>query len=201
MKDKLLIIGAGCHGRVVADLAKATGKYKEIAFLDDAKIKDFKYPILGNVSYASEVSDSYEIIVAIGNNDIRKKIMNKLDVKFATLIHPNAIIGSDVSIGSGTVIMPGVIINTEAKIGAGVILNTAASVDHDCTVGDFSHVAVGAHLCGTVCMGEKNWIGAGATVLNNIDICDECMIGAGAVVVKNIEESGTYLGIPARRVK
>ena len=43
-------------------------------------------------------------------------------------------------------------------------------------------------------------IGAGATVKNNTSICGECIIGAGAVVVKNIDQSGTYIGVPARMI-
>ncbi|NCB27497.1 MAG: acetyltransferase, partial [Bacteroidia bacterium] len=58
-----------------------------------------------------------------------------------------------------------------------------------------------AHLCGTVNIGAGTFIGAGATVINNITICEGCMIGAGATVIKSIEESGTYVGVPARNIK
>lgn len=200
MKDKLLIIGAGGHGRVVADIAEATGKYSEIAFLDDGIVEKLpRFPLLGGAQIAMEKKDEYEVVVAIGNSRIRQRLMESLDVEFATLIHPSAIIGSEVTIGEGTVIMPGAIINTGASIGKGVIVNTSSSVDHDCNVADYCHVAVGVHLCGEVNVGEHTWIGAGATVIQCIDICAECMIGAGAVVVNNITEAGTYMGTPARR--
>ena len=97
--------------------------------------------------------------------------------------------------------MAGAVINSGARIGTGCIVNTCASVDHDCNVGDYVHIAVGSHLCGTVSMGDETWIGAGAIVSNNISICSECMIGAGAVVVKDIKESGTYVGVPAKKVR
>ena len=73
-------------------------------------------------------------------------------------------------------------------------------MDHDCEVGDYVHISVGSHLCGTVSVGSGTWIGAGATVSNNVSICPNCMIGAGAVVIKEIKESGTYVGVPAKRV-
>lgn len=200
MKDKLLIIGAGGHGRVVADIAEATGRYSEIAFLDDAKVeKPLRFPLLGQANLAEQKKEEYEIFVAIGNACIRQRIMESIDGEFATLIHPSAIIGSEVSIGAGTVVMPGVIINTGTKIGNGVIVNTASSVDHDCEIADYCHVAVGAHLCGSVSVGEHTWIGAGATVIQGIKVCSECMLGAGTVVVKDIVEKGTYVGVPAKR--
>lgn len=200
MKDKLLIIGAGGHGRVVADIAEATGKYSEIAFLDDGIVEKLpRFPLLGGAQIAMEKKDEYEVVVAIGNSRVRQRLMESLDVEFATLVHPAAVIGSEVNIREGTVIMPGAIVNTGAKIGKSVIINTASSVDHDCEIGDFCHVAVGAHLCGNVQVKEHTWIGAGATVIQGIEICNDCMIGAGAVVVEAMKEAGTYVGVPARR--
>ena len=65
----------------------------------------------------------------------------------------------------------------------------------------YCHISVGAHVAGTVDIGDRTWIGAGATVSNNIRICGDCIVGAGAVVVRNIEETGTYIGVPAKRVR
>lgn len=203
MKTKLAIIGFGGHGRVVADIAAAMRCYEEIVFLDDAEpIVETTYPYLGTSARADELQIEYALFVAIGNSRIRQMIMDKYpDAEYPTLIHPSAIIGSHVSIGEGSVLMPGVIINTGAQIGKGVICNTASSIDHDGVVGDFCHISVGTHLCGTVEVGKHSWIGAGATISNNCSICSQCMIGAGAVVVKDITEAGTYIGVPARRIK
>jgi acetyltransferase-like isoleucine patch superfamily enzyme len=74
-------------------------------------------------------------------------------------------------------------------------------VEHDNLIGDFAHISVGAKLAGTVTIGPESWIGIGAVVSNNLSICGGCMVGAGAVVVKNITEPGTYVGVPARRIK
>lgn len=195
----LAIIGASGHGKVVADIAAQNG-YRDIVFLDDNEsVRECSgYPVVGKSSDAQIMEADF--IVGIGNANIREKIQESLRGKnIVTLIHPSAVVADSVSIGAGTVVMAGAVINPGASIGCGCIINTCASVDHDCTVGNFVHVAVGSHLCGTVTVGDGTWIGAGATVSNNIGICQRAMIGAGAVVVCSIEETGTYVGVPAKK--
>lgn len=155
---KFVVIGAGGHGRVVADIARAC-EYEEIVFLDDADTPLADGKVADFIKYREEAL----FIVAIGNSKIREKIQNQLtenECRITTLVHPNAVVGSDVSIGAGTVVM-----------------------------------------AGTVQVEEHTWIGAGAVISDNVVICKECMIGAGAVVVKDIKESGTYVGVPARKIK
>lgn len=198
---KLIIIGASGHGRVVADIAKKCG-YDEIVFLDNNlnNAACAGYPVLGTDAMVSQLEG--DLFIAVGNGLIRKKLMDRnTDKRFPVLIHPNAVVADDVEIGRGSVVMAGAVINPGVKIGEGAIINTCASVDHDCKLEDFVHVSVGAHVAGTVTIGENTWIGAGATVSNNVNICGGCMIGAGAVVIKDIDESGTYVGVPARRSK
>lgn len=197
---KLVIIGASGHGKVVADIAIKNG-YNEIIFLDDDEsiYECGGYPIVGKSSEAGTIDA--DVIIGIGNAGVRKRIQESIpDEKMATLIHPDAVVADDVVIGAGTVVMAGAVINPGARIGKGCIINTCSSVDHDCEVGDYVHIAVGSHLCGTVFVGSGTWIGAGAIVSNNVSICPNCMIGAGAVVIKEIKESGTYVGVPAKRV-
>lgn len=197
--NRLVIIGASGHGKVIADIAVKCG-YQDIVFLDDnEKVKECAgFPVIGKVSDAVTMND--DKIVAIGNAEIRQKIQNQLS-NLVTLIHPNAVVSRRVEIGEGTVIMAGAVINSDVVIGKGCIINTGASVDHDCKLRDFDHVSVGAHVAGTVSIGSKTWIDAGATVSNNVSICDHCMIGAGAVVVNDVVNSGTYVGVPVRKIK
>ncbi|MBQ4269870.1 MAG: acetyltransferase [Clostridia bacterium] len=203
--NNLIIIGASGHGKVVADIAQKLDRYASIAFLDDADIKTcMNYEVIGRVAeYPNYLLDS-DFFVAIGNNAIRKKIMEKLlqyGATVSTLVHPNSVIGPNVEIGVGTVVTAGVVINPCVKIGDGVIVNTGSSIDHDCHIENYAHIAVGARVAGTVKIGENAWIGAGATVKNNVTICSDCLIGAGAVVVKDIDEKGTYVGVPARKLE
>lgn len=196
---KLAIIGASGHGKVVADIAKKSG-YTEIVFLDDNEniVECGGYPVVGRS--ADVVRMDADVVVAIGNAEIRKRILESIDEsRMTALIHPDAVVADEVRIGAGTVVMAGAVINPGTTIGRGCIINTCSSIDHDCVVGDYVHVSVGAHIAGTCDIGEKTWIGAGATVSNNVNICGNCMIGAGAVVIKNIEKAATYVGVPAKK--
>lgn len=196
--NRLIIIGASGHGKVVADIAMLMG-YKDIAFLDndDAIDECAGYPVLGPDTMTVELDG--DVFVAVGNGGIRRRLMERdAGRNFPVLIHPSAVIADGVDVGDGTVVMAGAVINPGVRIGKGCIVNTSSSIDHDCSVGDYCHISVGAHLCGTVTVGAETWIGAGATVSNNVNICGGCMIGAGAVVIKDIDESGTYVGVPAK---
>ncbi len=196
---KLVIIGASGHGKVIADIA-VKNSYEDIVFLDDNEslTECAGFPVVGKTSDAINMDG--DKIVAIGNAKIRERIQSKIK-DAVTLIHPNAVISRRVQIGNGTVIMAGAVINSDAEIGDGCIINTGASVDHDCRIGDYAHISVGAHVAGTVEIGERTWLGVGAIVSNNVNICSDCMIGAGAVVVKDIEKSGTYVGVPAKKMR
>lgn len=194
--NRLIIIGASGHGKVVADIAVLNG-YKEIVFLDDDEhIKECAgWPVVGKSTEAPEG----EVFVAVGNAEIRRRLMELYkDRKQPVLIHPSAVVATGVLIGEGSAVMAGTVINPGVKIGRGAIVNTTSSVDHDCVLGDFVHVAVGAHLCGTVAVGENTWIGAGSTINNNVNICSNTTIGAGAVVINSIDKPGTYIGVPAK---
>lgn len=202
MNKRLAIVGASGHGKVIADMAKKLG-YTDIVFFDDNETltECNGYAVVGTGRDVKMFSDR-EFVVAIGNAQIRKKIQQGLEdsgLHITTLIHPNAVIGENVALGAGTIVMAGAVVNPCVQVGRGCIINTCASVDHDCLIGDFVHVSVGAHVAGSVTIGDKTWIGAGATVSNNVAIVGECMVGAGAVVIKDIKDSGTYVGVPARR--
>lgn len=206
MKNKLLIIGASGHGKVVADIAMRMARWREIAFLDDNE--DIKSSMgiraIGKVSDVSKYINEYDIFVGIGNNAIRKDIHEKLEgisASIPTLIHPSAIIGEQVELGVGTVVMAGVVINCCTKIGKGCIINTGSTIDHDNIIEDFVHISPGVHLAGTVKVGNNTWLGIGSNVKNNICIVNDCIIGAGSVVIRNITIPGIYFGVPAKENK
>lgn len=201
MNKKLVIIGAGGHGKVCAEIAELNG-YKEIVFLDNDinKTTCLGYPIKGNNKDVEKfISKGYDVFVAIGNNKIRKDISENIN-QLVTLIHPQSVISNICTIEKGTVIMPNVVINSSCKIGKGVIINTAATIDHDCTISDYVHISPGAHLGGTCYIGEKAWIGLGSSVINNIEIEKDAIIGAGSVIIRKVEKGMKYVGNPAKMI-
>jgi len=202
MSKNVVVIGASGHGKVIADTIIKSGD-KVVGFLDDGVDKGSRVAgieILGKIE-DYKIFENCEFIIAIGNLNIRRKIANDLPVKWYTAIHPSAVISSlEVELGEGTVVMANAVINSSAKIGKHCIVNTGAIVEHDNYIGDYVHLSPNATLAGTVTVGEMTHIGVGACVKNNINIASNCTIGAGAVVVKDISESGTYIGVPVRKM-
>ncbi|MRI86508.1 acetyltransferase [Aerococcaceae bacterium WS4759] len=205
MKDKLIIIGASGHGKVIADIAIKMNKWQTIAFLDDDEsIKaSMGLEIIGKTADAFTYKDEADFFVAIGTNATREKVQEKLiaqGINVISLIHPDSVIGTDVEIGIGTAVMAGVVINSSSRIGKGCIINTCSSVDHDNIIEDYVHISPGVRTAGNVGIGKVTWLGISSVINNNINICSGCKVGAGAVVVKDITEPGTYVGVPVRRV-
>lgn len=156
---KLLIIGAGGHGRVVQEIAETLGY--ECAFLDDHNPE-----AIGRVNDLDSVMDDFdECFVAIGDNEKRKQISKRVK-NSAILIHPSAIVSDSVKVGTGTVICAGAIVNTRAIIGNCCIISIGVLVDHDSVVADFSHLNTGAIcMAGSYACGK---IDAGSVVRNAI---------------------------------
>lgn len=147
---RLLIIGAGGHGQVVKEIAEAC-EYDAIDFLDD----NVSYAV-GKINEMSYKALNYDgVIVAIGNNVIRRRITEQLEnvegITNVTLIHPTAFVSGSAIIGKGTVVEPRAIINANSKIGEGCIISVGAILDHNCCIGYFSHINAGA-----ICMAGSN---------------------------------------------
>lgn len=204
MSKSVVIIGASGHGKVIADIVIKSGD-SVAGFLDDADDVQGKkiigFPVLGKIADYDNYRDC-EFVIAIGNPYIREKISNELPVKWYTAIHPTAVISSlDVEIGEGTVIMANAVVNPSARIGKHCIINTGAIVEHDNILEDYVHLSPNVTLAGIVKVGKSTHIGAGSCTKQVLNIASDCIIGAGSVIVKDITESGTYVGVPARKIK
>ena len=203
---RLVIIGAGGHGKVIADTASCTQRWSEIVFLDDRYSQGYtqvsKWAVIGNSThYRPLLQPTDAILVGIGNNSVREKIFNELlslNLQIPLLVHPTAYVSSTVNIGIGTVVFAQAAINVDAQIGMGCIINTSASVDHDCILGDFCHISPGAHLAGGTKVGPRSWLGVGSVTKQLVEIGHDCMIGAGAAVVQNVYNETIVMGVPAR---
>lgn len=201
--NSLIIIGAGGHGKVIADIAQSNG-YDKISFIDDKKKSFNCYKVVGTLHNIEKLNlGDCEFIVAIGNNEARENIQKKLTARgfhITTLIHPSAVISPSVKIGRGTVIMANCVINAGSSIGEGCIINTSSTIDHDCIMHNYVHISPGVHVAGTVEVKDRTWIGIGSSIVNNIRICEDCIFGASSVVIEDIFISGTYVGIPVKKV-
>jgi len=195
----VIIIGAGGHAKVVADLVLKTGN-RLLGFLDDNKDMSEKvlgYGVLGRVKNCFGYNAGF--VIGIGGSHERKRIAERYGLDYIALIHPSAQVGIGVEIGEGTVVMANAVVNSGTRIGGHCIINSGAVVEHDNRIGDFVHVSPNASLGGDVSVKELTHIGIGAAVKNGVSICGGCTVGAGAVVVGDINESGTYVGVPAKR--
>ena len=205
--SKLLIIGAGGHGRVIADCAQATSQYSEIAFLDDSypeRESNLCWPIIDKSSSWKLYQDDYDFALAIGHNRSRLTLYKALansNARLPNIIHPTAVISKYITIGQGNVVFANAVINSGSSIANTCIINTAATVDHDCQLANAVHVSPGANIAGSVSVGECCWFGVGSCSVQNIDIANNTQIGAGAAVTKDTEENGLYVGVPAKRIK
>ncbi|TAJ77012.1 MAG: acetyltransferase [Gallionellaceae bacterium] len=203
----LLIVGAGGHGKVVADTALETSRWDEILFLDDAwpeKKQNGYWDIRGKaIQLENWKAQCTDAIVAIGNNHLRMELQSKLvsaGFEIATIVHPSARVSRFAKLGAGSVVFANAVINVDAEIGEAAIINTAATVDHDCRLGNGVHVAPGGNLGGGVTVGDFSWIGIGAAIRHYIMIGADVTVGAGAVVVSNVLDGVTAVGSPARPI-
>ena len=203
--SSLLIVGAGGHGRVVADAASAMGSWRRVAFLDD-RFPNLKqvddWAVLDVCSGASRLRNGFsDLCVAIGDNRRRVELLRgyaDLGFRLAVVRHPAAFVSGLAEVGPGSVVFAQAAINIGARLGTGCIVNTGATIDHDCILEDGVHVSPGAHLGGDVRVGLYSWIGVGASVRHQASIGASVTVGAGGAVVDDVTDGSTVIGVPAR---
>jgi sugar O-acyltransferase (sialic acid O-acetyltransferase NeuD family) len=201
----LAIWGTGGHAKSIYYIVKK----KNIYFFDKNKkkflVNNKIFKVIGNldmiINYKKKIS---KVIIAIGNNEIRKSYYNifkKYKFKFSTLIHPKSYSSIGVKIGEGSVVMQGCSISTDVIIGDNCIINTSASIDHDCIIKNHTHICPGVVIAGNVKIGENCWIGLGSKIIENCIIGDNVFVAAGTVVTKNIKSNSFVKGAPAKYAK
>ncbi len=207
---KLIIIGAGGFGRetaaLVRDINKESPQWEFLGFIDDDVNKPVPegYPVLGDLDYLISMPERPDVSIAIANAETRERIVTKLKgygFRFPTLIHPSVAIGPDVRFGEGCIICRGGIYTTNITIGNFVISNLGTTYGHDTRVEDYVSLMSHTSIAGDVLIGKACYFGLHCTVINMVSITDHCVFGAGAAVVKDITEPGTYVGVPARKIK
>lgn len=208
MKPSIYVLGAGGHSKVLIDaLKKSDTPVQGVLDSDPRRIGTLwcAIPILGTDAYLENLSPHEAWLVnGLGGTtadparaDVFKKWSNR-GFRFASVIHPSAIVAEDVHLGEGVQIMAGAIVQPGCTLGDDVIVNTGARIDHDCRIGDHVHIAPGAVLSGTVTVGERSHLGTGAVVIQGLGIGKSVLVAAGSVVVRSLPNRSSARGVPAR---
>jgi sugar O-acyltransferase (sialic acid O-acetyltransferase NeuD family) len=204
---RVLIIGAGGQGLVVADIllrARERGSDLEPAGLldDDTALEGTRVlglPVFGACTRLADIAHD-AVVVAVGDNDRRAQLSLSLEERgerIVTARHPDASIASDAEIGAGCMVSAGVVIVPGVRIGRGVLLNTKCSIDHDTVVDSFAHLGPGATLGAAVSIGERALIGLGASIMSGRRVGAGTIVGAGALVVRDLPGDVVATGVPA----
>lgn len=207
MNDKIVLIGAGPHAKVVADILIDNHEYEIAGLVDSVNSNGFwGISIIGDDSRLPDIyrSGITKAIIGIGNNMIRRRLFNQakeIGFEMVNAVSRYAVVSCHISLGTGVAVMPGAIVNADTIIGNGCIINTNCSIDHDNVIGEFSHIAPGSALAGNVRVGAGCFCGVGCRIIDKIEIGHDVIVGAGAVVIKSVESNSTVVGIPASCIK
>lgn len=208
---RVLVLGAGGHGQVVADILLAAYRRGAaevpVGFLDDDErlhgATVLGLPVLGPIAGWRQVEHEGAVL-AIGDNATRRRLFLALQgqgMRFVSAVHPAAILAGEVRLGLGIAVCAGVVVNTGSAVADGAILNTGCTVDHHSRVGAFAHVAPGAHLGGNVTVGEGALVGIGSAVSRGLHVGEWAVLGAGSAVTRDVPARCLAAGVPARVIR
>ena len=213
---KTFIFGASGHAREVFWTIKEINNVSEekivvskFVVTNDDLLNGESYDSIGIISeseyFEKHTDQIHNCILAIGSSKIRSIIFNKINSEntlFPTIIHPSVIYDKTrVKIEKGVYIGANVTMTTDSTIQEFVHINIASTISHDAKIGAFTTISPSVHIAGNVTLNENVFLGINAVTIERIEICSNTIIGAGAVVTKTIKDSGTYVGIPAKKIK
>jgi sugar O-acyltransferase (sialic acid O-acetyltransferase NeuD family) len=208
---RLAIIGSEDLACQIAHLAADQHLYQISGFFDDFKPKGScvsNIPILGGIEDVQQAFNDQlfdEIIIGIGYNHIlfRNDLFERFqgDIPFGSVIHTSSYIDKTVTIGKGTVIFPGCTIDMQVEIGNNCLFYNGCNIAHDTSVSNNTIFSPGVNIAGFCKIGAHVLLGIGSVLSDNIVITEKVRTGAGTVVVNSIVDSGTYVGVPAKKIK
>lgn len=192
--EKVFIGYGGFCREIIADLG-----YKLKCFVDD------RFHVEGETYKLSDFDPSkYVALIVVGDPKLRKTIANNLptETTFWNYISKHAIIMDEFnSIGVGNAICAGTIITTNVSIGNHVQLNISTTVGHDSVISDYVTTAPDVSISGNVNVGECVYFGTKTSIREKITVCSNTIFGLNSGIVSDITESGTYVGIPCKKIK
>lgn len=205
----IYIVGASGFGREVAWLIEELEEWNVIGFIDDNNglqntlINDI--PVVGGVSFLNTINGEVNVVIAVGNPVIRKKIVEQLSSN-SNIMYPNIIakdvrVSKHIDLGIGNIICSGTILTINIKLGDFNHINLSCTVGHDVVMNNYITVYPSVNISGNVTIGNYCELGTGTKIIQGIEITENVIIGAGSVVVKDIIENGIYVGVPVRKIK
>jgi sugar O-acyltransferase (sialic acid O-acetyltransferase NeuD family) len=205
MNHPVIVIGGGGHaGVLIATLLLLNRSVVGFVGPSAPKRSIFGIKYLGDDSVLRHKSQDIELVNGVGSIGLKSlryllfRRFREQGFRFATVIHPAAVVAADLRLGEGAQIMAGAVIQPGSRIGANCIVNTGAVVDHDCEIRSHAHIAPGAVLCGGVKIGIGAHIGAGASILQEVHVGQWSIVGAGAAVIRDVPAGVTAVGVPAK---
>lgn len=205
---RVVLIGAGEHGRVVAEAIRSRPERLDlVGFVDPAPCEEtvsrLGIPRLGAEDALVRHPGLRGVVGvgAVGVSKVRAEVVARLAPKlsgWAPVIHESAWVSPTAEIGEGTVVLAGAVVNTGARIGRHVIVNSGAIVEHDVELGDFVQLSPGAVIGGGTRIGSGSYIGLGARIRDHVKVGTEVLVAMGAVVVSDVPDRAGVRGVPAR---
>lgn len=203
MSRRLLILGAGGHGRAVADLAGEAG-WTVAGFTD--RSDGTRPQILGTDRDIAALARAGTIdagIVGVGNSALARRaelwaLLRECGLTTPTLVHPRAIASRSSRVGDGAAIFGGCVLGAGVELGVNAVCYSGVIVEHDCRIGDHCYLSPGVVLSGDVTVERGAFLGAGAVVVPGVRIGAGAVVAAGAVVIDDVPPGTTVIGVPAR---
>jgi sugar O-acyltransferase (sialic acid O-acetyltransferase NeuD family) len=206
---RLLILGAGGHGRAVADLARACG-FTVAGFTDRSlSAGGLGTPVLGTDAELAALIRPQQInggVVGVGNTALGRRaqlydVLVAAGVPQPALVHPRAIASPSCEVGAGSVVFAGSVLGGGVRIGTNAVLYSGVVVEHECVLCDHAYLSPGVVLSGQVTVEAGAFLGSGAIVLPGLRVGAGAVVAAGAVVTADVPPGQTVMGVPARAAR
>ena len=199
-----IIMGAGDFAREVYEYHKFLGVKVAGFFDENSQVPELrKKPIYTNLDEIKEI-EKMSFIVGTGNPQLNKRFFQTLirkNLKIANPLICDSYVGENVKIGLGSVVCPKSVLTCDISVGSFCVINISCTIGHDCCLEDFCVISPNCSLSGHTKLSTKNFLGTNVVTIPKISVAEDSIIGASCVISKTIDQTGTYVGIPAKRIK